>query len=191
VTWISYLMRILSKCGIVKSTEPELKLTLFRMKIRKTGYRKPVPEGMKRYADIDWMRFKDLAGKLVGKPYKFGAEVNLKDPDPFHIKAIDCSEICEWLFAQIGLYLPDGSYNQIKYTVPVDPKNLLAGDLGFKWNPETEVVHHVGIYLGNDRLIEAKGKKWGVVIVSASDFQASSHFARWGRHKEVYVDGTT
>lgn len=145
-----------------------------------------------KHSDIQWSRLVDLGRKMTGKPYEFGAEVNLKDPDPAHIKAIDCSELVEWLFAQVGIAVPDGSYNQAKRVrrlrfVPDDPKSdvLLLGDLGFKWDPETEVIHHVGIYIGGRNVLEAKGKKWGVVITPYEEYVGSSHFAFWGRLKDI------
>jgi len=139
-----------------------------------------------KHSQINWAHLITLGKKLVGKPYVLGAEVNLKDPDTDHIKAIDCSEIVEWLFAQINIAVPDGSYNQAKVVTRISPgQPILIGDLGFKWNPENEGIHHVGIFIGDDTILEAKGKKWGVVLTPVKDFTASEHFAFWGRLKDI------
>lgn len=134
-------------------------------------------------SEIHWPEFVRLARMLVGKPYVFGAETDLGDPDPAHIQALDCSELVEWLYAQIGLVMPDGSYNQFKATVPVTgvPR---AGDLGFKWVVETQTIHHVAVCIG-DVLVEAKGKSWGTIYTPIEAFQANPEFAGWRRHKGV------
>lgn len=138
---------------------------------------------MLKHSEIRWARFIDLGKQLLGKPYNFGEEVNLKDGDPTHIKAIDCSELVEWLFAQVGVVVPDGSYNQFKHSVPIegDPK---IGDLAFKWIPETKSVHHVGVWI-DEGVLEAKGKDFGVVLTPRDKYEASSHFAMWRRISQI------
>lgn len=39
--------------------------------------------------------------------------------------------------------------------------------------------HHIGLYVGNDTVIEAKGTKWGVVT------SKPSHWDEWGELKDV------
>ena len=133
----------------------------------------------KKHSEINWARFNTLATQLVGKPYVFGAETDLDDGDPSHIKELDCSELVEWLFSQVGIAVPDGSYYQFKASSPISG-NPIIGDLGFKWIPETHSVHHVGIYL-KDQVIEAKGKAWGTVLTPRQEYEASTHFAMWRR----------
>jgi cell wall-associated NlpC family hydrolase len=140
---------------------------------------KPVPDDSK----VDWAKLVRLGKQLVGKPYRFGEEVSLKETDPSKISAIDCSELVEWLFAQVGIVVPDGSYNQFKVSNPV-AGDLRTGDLGFKWIPETHAVHHVGVWIG-DTVLEAKGKAWGVVLTPRKDFEASPHFAMWRRLSNI------
>lgn len=144
-----------------------------------------------KHSEIEWSKLVRLGKQLIGTPYVFGAEVNLKDPDMGHVRAIDCSELVELLYAQIGLTIPDGSYNQAKVCKRLDfgppPKTdvLLIGDLGFKWVPETEVIHHVGIYIGEGQVLEAKGKAWGTILTPFKQYIGSSHFAFWGRLKSI------
>jgi cell wall-associated NlpC family hydrolase len=141
----------------------------------------------KNHSDIDWPKLVRLGKSLVGKPYRLGAEVNiqqfLKDPRAENIKEIDCSELVEVLFAVIGITVPDGSYNQIKVCRPIIGEQLCIGDLGFKANPDNGVVHHVGIYIGDNTILEAKGKAWGTVLTPLATYAASSHFYQWGRLK--------
>lgn len=148
-----------------------------------------------KHSEIPWAKMINFGKKIIGKPYEFGAEINIdkiiKDPNPDYIKAIDCSELVEVLYALVGIYIPDGSYNQAKSTrrlefkPGLDSDYLLIGDLGFKWNPENEVIHHVGIYFGGRDVLEAKGKKWGVIMTSYDEYIKSPHFAYWGRLKNI------
>lgn len=152
-----------------------------------------------KHSDINWSSFISLGKRLVGKPYVFGAEVDLKNPDPDAVKALDCAELVEFLYAHAktnmgqptALRIPDGSYNQAKACQKIEggfeefPKRLLIGDLGFKWNPDTEVIHHVGVFLGNQDVLEAKGKQWGVILTTVDKYMASSHFAYWARLRSI------
>lgn len=159
-----------------------IRLKFAHGKVVGAGISVPLPTGynkMPKDSEVEWSKLVRLGKQLVGKPYNFGEELNLKDPDVLHIKAIDCSELVEWLYAQVGLTVPDGSYNQFKVSKQVDGE-LRVGDLGFKWDPETHVVHHVGIWLG-DFVLEAKGKAWGTVLTGRKEYESSPHFAMWKR----------
>jgi len=152
-----------------------------------------------RHDELDWDYLIKLGTQVVENhtPYVFGAEVDLDNPDPCHFKftGIDCSELMEWLYARlrrkddltpIHIPLPDGSYNQAKVCERLPSStSLLVGDLAFKWNPDTEVIHHVGMYVGDGMILEAKGKLWGVVMSAVGSFTASQHFAYWARHKDI------
>ena len=87
-----------------------------------------------KHSEINWARLVSEGLLLVGKPYNFGEEVKLTDRDVAHIKAIDCSELVEWLYYPIGLEMPDGSYNQAKVCREIKaepeefPGKLLIGD---------------------------------------------------------------
>ena len=142
-----------------------------------------------KHSEIEWSKLISFGLALVGKPYKFGAEIDIKkiaaDPNPNSIIAIDCSELIEVLFALVGLSVPDGSYNQAKFCRHVSKDNLLIGDLAFKWWPDTEVIHHVGINIGEGRILEAKGRDFGVIVTPIEKYTNSSHFAFFGRHPKI------
>lgn len=153
-----------------------------------------------KHSEINWAHLIEMGKKLVGKPYVFGSEVNLSEQDPTKITSIDCSELVEYLYANLQkvdgtraeITMPDGSYNQSKVCrrlnfVPNDPKTdvLLLGDLGFKWEPQTQSIHHVGVFIGDGKVLEAKGKDFGVVMTDFADYEKSTHFAFWGRHQKI------
>src|SRR5258707_1605020 len=114
-----------------------------------------------KHSNINWPRLIDFLNRQIGKPYIFGVENDPRENNWDKYLGWDCSELVEVGFAKLGILVPDGSYNQDKICVPIIG-NPVVGDLGFKWHPDTEVIHHIGIYIGNDNIVEAKGKKWGV-----------------------------
>jgi cell wall-associated NlpC family hydrolase len=63
----------------------------------------------------------------------------------------DCSGFTQFVFAQHGVTLPHYSGYQAQMGVPVDPKDIQAGDLVAFGFP----VHHVGIYIGEGLFINA------------------------------------
>jgi cell wall-associated NlpC family hydrolase len=168
-----FLKELWKVCRVRASLWPAAKVTV------------EVPLPMKMKSKIDWDKFVRLGKDLVGKQYKFGVEVDLADGDPSHIKALDCSELIEWLFAQIGIPVSDGSYNQFHETDSVGKDEVQIGDLCFKWNATNFQVHHVGVYIGEDTVLEAKGHAWGVILTPKKAFESSTEFARWGRLKLV------
>jgi cell wall-associated NlpC family hydrolase len=82
------------------------------------------------------------AMKMLGKPYRYGAE----GPSSF-----DCSGLTSWAFQQIGVTLPRSSSQQARVGTPVSRDQLQPGDLVFFYKP----VSHVGIYVGNNMMINA------------------------------------
>jgi cell wall-associated NlpC family hydrolase len=82
------------------------------------------------------------AMKMLGKPYKWGAE----GPNSF-----DCSGLMSWAFKQAGITLPRSSSQQARVGTPVSRDQLRPGDLVFFYQP----VSHVGIYVGEDKIISA------------------------------------
>lgn len=88
------------------------------------------------------------ARTMLGRPYQWGAV----GPDSF-----DCSGLTGWAYRQAGLALPRTSRQQWFAGRQVPLAELAPGDLLF-WatdvtNPAT--IHHVGIYVGGGRVIDA------------------------------------
>lgn len=109
----------------------------------------------------------ELAMKQNGKPYIFGYEVRLDDPNP---KAFDCSELVEWVCRQLGVKptMPDGSGNQYEHCkrhgleISLEDAVTTPGALLFR------IGHHVAISRGDGKTIEARGKDYGVGVFSAT-----------------------
>lgn len=104
-------------------------------------------------------RFVQLCLRQAGDTYRFGAEVRLSDPDP---DTFDCSELVEWACYQVGVRIADGSQNQRRAcrgfrSLTIAQARATRGALLF-------TSGHVAVSLGNGQTIEAKGRKYGVVV---------------------------
>jgi peptidoglycan DL-endopeptidase CwlO len=83
-----------------------------------------------------------------GKPYVWGAE----GPDTF-----DCSGLVQAAYASAGISLPRTARPQWRATPGVPTSQMIPGDLLFFATDASnwDSIHHVGIYLGNGRMIHA------------------------------------
>jgi peptidoglycan DL-endopeptidase CwlO len=87
----------------------------------------------------------------VGDAYVWGAE----GPDAF-----DCSGLTLMAWRQAGVSLPHSSSMQMSSGTPVSSSQLQPGDLVFYYSP----VSHVGIYIGNGKLVHAANPSTGVEV---------------------------
>jgi len=100
----------------------------------------------------------------MGYPYRWGG----RSP----ATSFDCSGLLEWSFGQIGINISGTAATQYKKTVAVPADQAIPGDLVF-WNTTSaRYVSHVGMYLGNDKFINASSTD-GVSI------QKVSNWNRW------------
>lgn len=86
---------------------------------------------------------------------------------------VDCSSLVQWAYRQAGISIPGTSVAQAQYCanngINIGRSELAPGDLVF-WSKTTcdcgryAEIHHVGIYIGDNRVIEASSSK-GCVIV--------------------------
>ncbi|MDF2960190.1 MAG: hypothetical protein K0S39_1925 [Paenibacillus sp.] len=91
--------------------------------------------------------------QYLGVKYLFGAA-----PYPRSSK-FDCSTFTQYLFKRQGITLKRLSRSQAKQGVAVSRKSLRKGDLMFFYVPgrfrTNKTVGHVGIYMGNNRMIHS------------------------------------
>ena len=83
-----------------------------------------------------------FARAAIGKPYRYGAA----GPNAF-----DCSGLVMSAFRKAGVRLPRTSAAQSKAGTAVRRAQLQPGDLLFFYTP----VSHVGIYLGDGKMVHA------------------------------------
>jgi len=96
------------------------------------------------------------------------------------IAAYDCSGLIVRFLLDKGLAGDDLSSRGLYHACErlATRQALQPGDLLFRHNGER--VHHVGVYLGEDRIIEARGREDGVVIRTLKEC-GSSYWNRYGR----------
>ena len=100
--------------------------------------------GQKR--DFEFLKL--TAKKYVNAPYLWGGK------SPF---GIDCSGFVQMVFKINGYKLQRDSAQQAKQGKAVSFQEMLPGDLVFFKSKENQITH-VGIFLGDDKLIHASGK---------------------------------
>ncbi len=120
-----------------------------------------------------------LALKEVGKPYVLGSE----GPSESSLKTWDCSELVQHVLAQVGVEQVTDSKGRITPVAAFD-------GAGFQWERSRSIafqdgaklpgallfiqsatykgkphnIGHVAISLGNDYVLEARGRAYGVTI---------------------------
>jgi cell wall-associated NlpC family hydrolase len=99
----------------------------------------------------------------------------------------DCSGLVQWAYAKAGIQLPRIAADQFEAPsgTAVSRRDLLPGDLVF-FKDSIGYVHHVGMYVGNDRFLAAPHTGDVVKISSlkepyyAQEFAGGRRFARPG-----------
>ena len=143
-------------------------------------------------ATMDDDGFASLAAKQVGKPYVLGAEAAISNSSP---SKFDCSELVEWLYGRSGNKITDlaaAQYNATK-KVSGSPK---VGDLVFlRNNPaRSNGIGHVAVLTsklanGDWRIIEAKGRAYGVVKSTLSYWKTRRYYAGLRRQSAFVLAG--
>ena len=110
----------------------------------------------------------EFAKTLLGKPYVWGAE----GPSSF-----DCSGYTQYVFKKsVGISLPRASREQAKFGKSVSRNNLQKGDLIAldMEGANNGQVNHIGIYMGDGRIIHASATKKKVLISNMTDYYYKS-----------------
>lgn len=89
----------------------------------------------------------------VGKSYRWGTS----GPNTF-----DCSGLTSYAYRQVGINLTRSSRGQAGLGTKVAKSDLQPGDLVFYYSP----ISHVGIYIGNGKIVDAANPRSGVRITS-------------------------
>lgn len=120
----------------------------------------PAPRysGSSSWSGSKGQRVADLALRWLGVPYSWGGG-NASGPTwgQGGPTGFDCSGLALWAWAQVGVYLPHYSGYQYNSGPKISRDNLRPGDLVF-WAYNTGdpgTIHHVAIYLGGGRVVQA------------------------------------
>ena len=101
-----------------------------------------------------------LAMQYLGVPYVWGGS----SPRGF-----DCSGLVQYVYAKVGVSLPHSSRMQYGCGRPISRSDLRVGDLVFFYSP----IQHVGIYIGNGRMINATGSQVQISEVWPSSYRGA------------------
>jgi cell wall-associated NlpC family hydrolase len=84
----------------------------------------------------------------LGKPYVWAAA----NPSV----GFDCSGLALWAYKKVGIYLPHSAHLQYAEGRPISRSQLRPGDLVFwSYGSSWTSIHHVAIWAGNGKIIEA------------------------------------
>lgn len=86
----------------------------------------------------------------------------------------DCSGLVLAAYRQIGVSLPHSSRSMFGYGRKVSRDELEPGDLIFWYSP----IHHVGMYIGNGKIVHARNPRNDLVIQSLASYPAPFTGAR-------------
>lgn len=113
------------------------------------------------------------AKKYLGYDYVYGGS----SPKT----GFDCSGFTSYVYKHFGYNIARTSGGQAKNGVKVEKKDLKPGDLVIYKNTSLTKIGHVGIYIGDNKMIHASTEKVGVVI---TDINSKGH-----KYPERYVMG--
>ena len=106
------------------------------------------------------------AKRHIGTPYVWGGTTT---------KGFDCSGYTQYVMKRCGITIPRTTTEQYKIGTFVSKSNLQPGDLVFLQNTYREGISHVGIYIGDGKMIHASSSK-GVVISDLSSSYYVEHY---------------
>jgi uncharacterized protein YgiM (DUF1202 family) len=92
--------------------------------------------------------------QFVGNPYVWGGESLTK--------GVDCSGFTMKIYEKFGIYLPHSSRAQPGYGTKIKASEAQPGDLFFYGSGKS--ISHVGIYIGDGKIVHASNKRDGIKI---------------------------
>lgn len=106
------------------------------------------------------------AKRYFGSPYRWGGNTR---------NGIDCSGLTKNVYAQVGISIPRTADTQLKASTRITASQAQLGDLVF-YRDNNGRAYHVGIYVGNGRMIDAA--KPGTVVTTRSIADLNTVYGR-------------
>ena len=103
----------------------------------------------------------NTARSFLGTPYVWGGDSR---------NGVDCSALLQLVWKSAGVDIPRTTYDQYQTGTPVSANNLRPGDAVFfrGSDPRGNLPGHVGIYIGNGKMIQAEQTGTNVMISTFS-----------------------
>ena len=100
----------------------------------------------------------DYACQFIGTKYVWGGNSLTK--------GIDCSGLVQQVYKHFGYSTPRVSYDMASKFKKISISELQPGDLVFYGKSSDKKINHVGIYIGNNKIIHSSTNYKGVAISS-------------------------
>jgi peptidoglycan DL-endopeptidase LytE len=123
-------------------------------------------------------RLKKSAFSFLGTRYRFGGTSR---------NGLDCSSFVQHVFRDLDIQLPRTAREQFRTGEPVTSLDLQKGDLVF-FRTYASFPSHVGIYLGDNKMIHASSRDHKVVISSMNTPYFRSRFIGAKRYPSLNPD---
>jgi cell wall-associated NlpC family hydrolase len=122
-----------------------------------------------------------LARAQVGKKYVHGGETPTR--------GFDCSGLVRYIVAALHIALPRTAAKQAfaGVEVPADTSQMLPGDLVTFGRGKKGAVSHIGIYVGNGRIVHASTKAHEVIETDLMNPKVAG-VKRWRGTRRVLTD---
>jgi cell wall-associated NlpC family hydrolase len=111
------------------------------------------------------------ARQLVGTPYRYGGN---------DIGGFDCSGLVQFTYSRIGILIPRTTRAQLARSQAIKPAEMRPGDLLF-FRLKGPKVSHVGIYIGNQKMIHAPSNHKSVSYARLDQGYWRDHLVAIGR----------
>ena len=154
---------LLPVAGGAAAIRPALPTVSNPARVGKAVPLQPVPRPRPKAPTIG-QRAVRIAAAELGVPYRYGGS----SPSGF-----DCSGLIAYVYAKLGVRLPHNAAAQYSYGRSVDRGHLKPGDLVFFHG-----LGHVGLYIGQGRMIHAPQSGERVSIQSLASRSGSVEGAR-------------
>lgn len=159
------LVVLLSACGSKKAV------------VANSGnvYQKETSKAPERPTSKEERAIYDEACSWLGVPYRYGGTTH---------QGVDCSGLTMNIYENaLNIKIPRSSLDQKEACQCVDKKKLEIGDLVFfATGKDRGKVSHVGMYMGDGKMIHASSSR-GVVMVDLESPYFANHFTEAGRVK--------
>jgi cell wall-associated NlpC family hydrolase len=109
-----------------------------------------------------------VAMHYVGTPYRWGGSTPAT--------GFDCSGLVQYTYAQEGVQLPRVAAEQFDVGIPIARDHLRPGDAVFFADLGGD-IHHVGLYIGDGRFVNAPETGQDVKVASLSDPYYAAQYA--------------
>ena len=162
-TFIPFILILLSSCGTSRKATSG-----------NSGKPANIPQAVVLDDGLDDItaRLLNEASTWLGVRYKYGGSTRA---------GTDCSGMVMQVFKDAaGISLPRSSREQHAYCKPIKQNELVEGDLVFFAIGKSSKVGHVGLYVGDRKMIHASTSR-GVMISALDEAYWKKHYAGSGR----------